>query len=546
MKKIIIFIFYMFINIFFIYSSDNSRWVTADVGLRMREAPDLNSKKITTIPYNEEVIFLEETGDKFTISGVTGKWTKVKWEDKTGWVFGGFLSKTNPNLNSGKISENDLIGEWSYYNEYGGCITEVIFTKASVSFPRTVWEKGEWYIENNVIYITSYLDENEEGPGYSLEAIYEILDYKTDYLKVNIKWQTNMDTDTRTLELYKNAKPRITKYKEQIKIFDNILTSSLSLCFSPDDKYVLIASNDNSNKIELFNITNGELVKTYYGHTDYITCLIFLPDGKYFLSGSADKSVKLWDVKWGEIGTVANHSESITSICISPDGKYILTSSFDKSIKLWSIASVIDNYEKMLAETKGEYRSWSKINYINKINKLTNHEAGVSSVCFSPNGKYFVSGSSSVTYISETFENKRDYNSSLILWKFSSDSSKSLEYYSFDNKEDVTFVCFSPDDKYILSGGRTIKLWDTANKKLIREFVGNSNYIKSLCFLPDGKKYLSTDGENIILWDVSSGKIIKLFKNIGWDISISHDGKYLISSSNGVLILWSIELMLEK
>ncbi len=72
-------------------NTDTVRWITADVGLNMRASPDLNAKKIGLIPYGEKVQLIEETGDAITISGATGKWSKVEWKDKTGWVFGGFL-----------------------------------------------------------------------------------------------------------------------------------------------------------------------------------------------------------------------------------------------------------------------------------------------------------------------------------------------------------------------------------------------------------------------------------------------------------------------
>jgi len=73
--------------------ADNFLKVISEGGLRMRENADLTSEKIATIPNGTKVEKLEETGDVVTISGKTGKWTKVKWEDKEGWVFGGFLSK---------------------------------------------------------------------------------------------------------------------------------------------------------------------------------------------------------------------------------------------------------------------------------------------------------------------------------------------------------------------------------------------------------------------------------------------------------------------
>lgn len=73
-------------------------WIVPKVGLRYRDTPDLNGKKLGVIPYSEKVVLVEEKGNDMTISGVTGKWSRVEWNNKTGWVFGGFLSSTRPEI----------------------------------------------------------------------------------------------------------------------------------------------------------------------------------------------------------------------------------------------------------------------------------------------------------------------------------------------------------------------------------------------------------------------------------------------------------------
>ncbi len=68
------------------------KYVTAKGGLNMRDKPETSSALVVNIPEGEGVQILEETGSDVTISGSTGKWTKVKWKEKTGWAFGGFLA----------------------------------------------------------------------------------------------------------------------------------------------------------------------------------------------------------------------------------------------------------------------------------------------------------------------------------------------------------------------------------------------------------------------------------------------------------------------
>lgn len=67
--------------------------VSARDGLRMRISPDVGSERVLTIPDRSAVEVLEESGDVVSISGTSGKWLRVRWNNTTGWVFGGFVDK---------------------------------------------------------------------------------------------------------------------------------------------------------------------------------------------------------------------------------------------------------------------------------------------------------------------------------------------------------------------------------------------------------------------------------------------------------------------
>jgi hypothetical protein len=81
-------------------SINEPRWITADVGLRIRTGPGLNHEKIGLIPFADKVILLEETGTTLAIQGATGKWSKVDWDGTIGWVFGGFLTDDDAEVHS--------------------------------------------------------------------------------------------------------------------------------------------------------------------------------------------------------------------------------------------------------------------------------------------------------------------------------------------------------------------------------------------------------------------------------------------------------------
>lgn len=74
-------------------SIDKVRWVTSKSGLRFRRNPGLSAERLGLIKYNEKVIFIEEEKNEIVVAGKKGKWTKINYNNITGWVFGAFLSK---------------------------------------------------------------------------------------------------------------------------------------------------------------------------------------------------------------------------------------------------------------------------------------------------------------------------------------------------------------------------------------------------------------------------------------------------------------------
>ena len=69
---------------------------------------------------------------------------------------------------------------------------------------------------------------------------------------------------------------------------------------------------------------DGRLRQTFQGHQNSVTSVAFAPDGKSILTGSADKTAKLWN---DNSQTFEGHQSSVTSVAFTPDSKSILTSS---------------------------------------------------------------------------------------------------------------------------------------------------------------------------------------------------------------------------
>ncbi len=72
----------------------------------------------------------------------------------------------------------------------------------------------------------------------------------------------------------------------------------------------------------------GAPVTTLSYHTDAVLCCCFSPDGKLLVTGSADCSVVVWDVKnFKRKFTLSggSHKEAVNSVCFSPDTTLIVS-----------------------------------------------------------------------------------------------------------------------------------------------------------------------------------------------------------------------------
>src|SRR5712672_2562985 len=171
----------------------------------------------------------------------------------------------------------------------------------------------------------------------------------------------------------------------------------------------------NTASVQSGKMANWPVIQNiFHGHSQRVRSVGFSPDGSRIVSGSSDRTIRLWDAETGDaIGRpLDGHYSRVTSVAFSPDGSHIVSGSWGSAIHLWD------------AETG------------DAIGKpLEGHSSGLNSVGFSPDGSRIVSGSSDNT---------------IRLWDAQTGGAigKPLEGHS----RDVNSVAISPDGSRLVSG----------------------------------------------------------------------------------------------
>ena len=216
------------------------------------------------------------------------------------------------------------------------------------------------------------------------------------------------------------------------------------------------------------------------------------PDGHTALSGSADSSLKLWELGSGSpIRTLTGHAWAVSSVAISPDGRTALSSSYDDTVRLWDLANgnTIRTFFWKIEQqpplspppTPDEQQKLTLARFV---------ENDARSIAFVPDGRTALSG-----------------GRKLRQWDLASGSA--IRTDNFYNAIRVTSVAIARDGHTALSGGSSneLNLWDLgANGPIpsIRRFDGHASGVASVAIAPDGRTGLSgSDDHTLKLWDLT-------------------------------------------
>jgi WD40 repeat protein len=202
----------------------------------------------------------------------------------------------------------------------------------------------------------------------------------------------------------------------------------------PVNSTLLAAGNQNGD-IVVWDHTTGEIIKEKQkrkAHADRIFDLAFSSSGDYLITGSRDKTARIWEFgKLNEepLRVLDEHKDFVRAVAASPvTDTLFLTGSYDNTIQLWYL--------------NGEQPAYT----------YESHTSDISSLDFAKNGKEFISASSDNT---------------ARIWTVNGGEKPSIIQHNQSIRSAV--YSFETDPVYILTGCKdgTIRLWKTGRAETL-------------------------------------------------------------------------------
>jgi WD40 repeat protein len=107
------------------------------------------------------------------------------------------------------------------------------------------------------------------------------------------------------------------------------------LAFHPDGRHVAVAG---LGIVEVWDVVSQTKARELRGHSNWVYCLAFSPDGKWLATGGWDRTIKLRDAASGaERLTIFAHDGFVLDLAFSPDSRTLASTSEDRSVRLWEI-----------------------------------------------------------------------------------------------------------------------------------------------------------------------------------------------------------------
>ncbi|KXZ50523.1 hypothetical protein GPECTOR_16g698 [Gonium pectorale] len=260
-------------------------------------------------------------------------------------------------------------------------------------------------------------------------------------------------------------------------------------------------------------------------HEDGIWSVAWIPETQSLLTGSADESVKRWDVTdqgLSEAYKQEGHGLGVVSVAAHGSGHFAVSSALDSLIRVWDVNEHTNNLSVIeMAPTE----TWT--------------------VAFGPAMEYIdlaVSGGTRNTVVLWRIGDGKTENVGELSAPTAAAESKAHKREQF-----VLSCAYSPDGTRLAAGcmDGSVAVWDLGTSKLLGRCEGHHKPVRSVAFTADSRMLVTAcDDMHLHMYDVESCKLIEAFSgHESWVLSVAmHPGGSAFASggSDGRVKLWDI------
>lgn len=323
-----------------------------------------------------------------------------------------------------------------------------------------------------------------------------------------------------------------------------------AISYDPNSRYIVVGSLDKTiNVFDTQSGICIKTLCGFQGHKLQVSSVTYSPNGQYILSGSYDGTAKIWKANTGKcLQTLQiakkNHSmvsvsDAVSSVSFSSDSRYAILGLCGGAIKIWDLLlneciKSLDLIELLLNNATDVVFSFSSNCQYAVLyhNHLPHYYDDVD--------LYHALIDGAPVSMSSILSDSRSACIYDIL------NNKFLQILSC-HKQDISSISFSPDNQYVVTGSldRTAKVWDLKTGLCIQTLVGHNREIWSVKYIKDGNHIVtgSEDG-TLKIWHAKTGTCLQTLKGYMQtepSVDFSPDGCHaIIGSVDGTVQKWNL------
>jgi pleiotropic regulator 1 len=248
-----------------------------------------------------------------------------------------------------------------------------------------------------------------------------------------------------------------------------------------------------------------KMFRVIMGHAGWVRCVAVDPENKWFVTGSADRTIKIWDLASGKLKlTLTGHISTVRGVAISDKHPYMFSVGEDKMVKCWDLEQ-----NKVIRHYHG-------------------HLSGIYTVGLHPTLDVLMTGGRDAVVRVWDMRTKRQI------------------FALSGHRDTVNSIVSQTSDPQIISGSvdSTIRLWDLAAGKCMSTLTNHKKGVRCLALNPAEFSFASASADNIKTWGLPQGQFMRNLsghQSLVNALAVNQDGVLVSGADDGQFRFWDYQ-----